>query len=774
LRAAAIIRGETQSTWSETDTANYYKIIEKLTGQLRYTDDLNFPDMLVAKAFRAQIPHGIVKKVDIALAQEMPGIVKIITAQDIPGENRFGLMIPDQEVFCEDVVRYVGDALALVVGEREDQVDEALKAIHVEIEPLPVVSSISDALMKDAPVLHPRLKAVNPELPNVLKHLHICKGDPENGFKEADFVYEQTYHVHFVEHAYMETETSIGRRDEDGLLTVYVGSQGPTNDRTQVACVLGLDESRVRIAHQYMGGGFGGKEDVAGQIQAALAAQLTGKPVKVHWSRRESILASYKRHAAEMHYKMGITKSGKLVAADVKIYSDTGAYASVGEEVLFRMMAFACGPYEIPNVEVHAYAVHTNNNPCGAFRGYGSPQVAFAAEVHLQHIINFLGLDPIEVRLMNALDINKATITGDVLTEDVGGGIVACLDALKSALKRTPMPSVEENEKLGIGIACGYKNVGLGANIPDRAGAYVSLEKNGKILVRHGATDMGQGSEQVVAEITSRVLGIPLAEIRVHTGDTQEDPPGGMTTASRATFITGNAVLLAAQGLRKVLWDWVSKEYQVPQDELTIAGQDFINQRTGKSIVSLKDIGAKHPPLIFESEYEAPKTQAPYESIAAYPDVPEAPMHFAYDFGAQAAIVSVNVETGMVKVHKIIAAHDCGEPIIYQNVVGQIEGAVIQGMGYALSEEYKIDQGIPQSTRLRDLGLLRCHQIPEIIPIVVRDPHPKGPFGAKGVGELALTPTAPAIINAIHDAVGVWVNALPATKERILQVLNER
>jgi CO/xanthine dehydrogenase Mo-binding subunit len=382
-------------------------------------------------------------------------------------------------------------------------------------------------------------------------------------------------------------------------------------------------------------------------------------------------------------------------------------------------------------------------------------------------------LDSLEARWMNALDIGKATITGDVLTEKVGAGMVPCLTALGDALRATELPAVPEDERLGVGIACGYKNVGLGANIPDKASARISLEQDGTFLVRHGAADMGQGSEQVVALITSKVLGVPLSEIRVHTGDTKEDPPGGMTTASRATFITGNAVKLAAEGLRDELWHAVASTYEVDADQLRIEEGYFINKTSAQRVCSLRQLAANKTAFMFEGEYSAPETRELEERIPAHPEVSVAPLHFAYDFGAQAVILSVHQKTGAVKVHKVIAAHDCGEPLIYQNVIGQIEGAVVQGLGYALSESYELEKGIPKSTQLRDLGIWRFKQLPEIIPIVVVDPHPEGPFGAKGVGELALTPTAPAVINAIHDAVGVWIHELPAREESIQKALGE-
>ncbi|MFA5810674.1 MAG: xanthine dehydrogenase family protein molybdopterin-binding subunit, partial [Thermoleophilia bacterium] len=686
-----------------------------------------------------------------------------------------GIMQQDQPVFCDEThdVLYVGDPLALVVGETPEQVKTALEQIEVELEPLPVIGSIEQALAPDAAVLHPRLREKFPDSPNILIHFHTSKGNIEAGFAEADLILEDVYDVPFIEHAYMEVETGIAV-PENGRVTIYAGSQGPTDDCQQIAQVLGLPEEKVHIAHVYMGGGFGGKEDISTQIHAALAAHITGRPVKVRWSRQESIWSSYKRHAARLHYKMGAKKDGTLVAADVQIYSDTGAYASSGEAVVFRMSAFACGPYIIPNVSVHTYAVHTNNPPCGAFRGYGSPQVAFAAEMHLQKIIERLELDSFEVRFLNALDLGKATITGDVITEEVGAGIIACLDAVQKELARTPRPEILPGEKFGLGIAAAYKNVGLGSNIPDRSGATVSLEKDGIFLIRHGATDMGQGVNPMVSAITARVFGVAPRYIRIHNGDTREDPAGGMTTASRATFLSGNATLQASQQLRSMLWDAVSSGFNIPQLDLEIR-HVFVNIQTGEKVISLKELANGGQEYKAEFTYDAPPTQPPAAHSAPFPTrIPGLPMHFAYDFGVQAAMVAANPETGKVRVLKLIAAHDVGATLVRRNVIGQLEGAAIQGMGYALREEFVVKDGIPQSTHLKDLGLLRFKEIPEIIPIPVEDYHPKGPFGAKGMGELAITPTAPAISNAIHNALGVWINSLPITPTKILAALENK
>ena len=775
-RAAAILRGDESSTWKAEDTADEYMMLEKLTGQLKYTDDLSFPGMLYASAFRANIPHARVKHMDTSIAEGMPGIIKVITSKDIPAAKIYGLIQQDQPVFCDEThdVLYVGDPLALVVGESQEKVNAALEKISVELEPLPIVGSIDQALAPNAPVLHPRLSEKFPDSPNILIHFHTSKGNIDAGFAEADIILEDDYDVPFIEHAYMEVETGIAVPNNGGV-TIYAGSQGPTDDCQQIAQVLGLPEEKVHIAHVYMGGGFGGKEDISTQIQAALAAYLTGKPVKIHWSRQESIWTSYKRHAAKLHYKMGARKDGTIVAADIQIYADTGAYASSGEAVVFRMSAFACGPYVVPNVNVHAYAVHTNNPPCGAFRGYGSPQVAFAAETHLQKIIEKLGLNSFDVRFKNALEVGKATITGDVLTEDVGAGLIPCLEAVQKELTHTSHPEVLPGEVFGLGIAAAYKNVGLGSNIPDLSGATVSLEKDGCFLVRHGATDMGQGVNQMVSTIAGRVFGVAPRYIRVHNGDTAVDPAGGMTTASRATFLSGNATLKASQQLHTILWDTVSSEFNIPKQDLEIRNGVFVNIQTGKNVISLKELANGGQEYRAEFIYHAPPTKPPEAHSDPFPiHAHSAPMHFAYDFGVQAAMVAANPLTGKVRVLKVIAAHDVGAILVRRNVIGQLEGAAIQGIGYALNEEFVVKDGIPQTTHLKDLGLLRFKEIPEIVAIPVEDYHPKGPFGAKGMGELAITPTAPAISNAIHNALGVWVNSLPITPAKLLAQLAKK
>jgi CO/xanthine dehydrogenase Mo-binding subunit/aerobic-type carbon monoxide dehydrogenase small subunit (CoxS/CutS family) len=775
-RAGAILRREAASTWTAADTANEHLTLDKLTGCMKYSDDLSFPGMVYAQARRADIPHGRLKRLHTSRAEQAPGILAVLTAKDIPGDPIYGLITADQPALCDDEVRFVGDALAVVVGETPEQVEAALGLIDVELEPLPVISDPLQALRPDAPVLHPRLKAEYPDMPNVLKHHAVRKGDPAQGFAEADVIIEDDYETPFIEHAYMEIEACIAVPEADGTLTVYCGSQSPTDDQRQIAGVLGEPEEKIRVAHMYMGGGFGGKEDIGGQIHAALAARATGRPVKVRWTRAESLLTHQKRHATRMHYKMGARRDGTLTAAEISVYGDTGAYASAGEAVLFRSAAFACGPYNVPHVKVDTYAVHTNNPTCGAFRGFGSPQVAFAVEQHLEKLAEALGIDSYEMRMQNALDYGDATITGDVLNEVVSASLKACLKRVKEAMDATPRPELPPGEKLGIGYATAYKNVGLGSNIPDGAGARVSLEPDGTFLVRHGAADMGQGSNEVMGLIAARTLGVPLGLVRIHTGDTRLDPAGGMTTASRATFVSGNATLLASQGLRQKLWQAVADEFLADPEALEIVDGVFTDRHSGRAYISLKELAGDDARFEYQANYDAPPTQPiPAWSSAERPKTPPAaPLHFAYGYGAQAAMVAVNEATGAVRLIKLIAAHDVGLPINPRGVVGQIEGAAIQGLGYAISEAFPTQDGVPQATKFKDLGLLRFRDLPEIEAIVVEDPHPLGPYGAKGMGELAISPTAPAVAIAIHDAVGVWINQLPATRERVYRALQAR
>lgn len=746
--------------------------VDKVTGHLKYAGDLQMEGMLYAKVLRAPYPHARLLRVDTAAAARAPDVVAVLTAQDVPGINRFGIIRKDQPVFAEERVRYLGEVIAAVYAESEAAAEAALPLIHVEYEPLPVIENPQQALAAGAPAIH--------EGGNLLCHVPIRKGDVEKGFAQADIIIEGDYRTPFIEHAYLEPEAGLAAPEPDGGVAVYVGSQSAVHDQEDIAAVLDLPLEKARVVHTPMGGGFGGKEDITVQLIAALGAQKTGRPVKFVWTRRESLLASTKRHAEWLHYRTGVTREGKLVAAEVEIYGDGGAYASATDAVLFRSASFACGPYVVPNVKVDAYGVITNNQPCGAFRGFGNPQATFAAEVQMDRMAEALGMDPVEFRLKNILEPGESTITGHVLQRSVGAR--ATLEAVRDALAKSEIPASSPGKRIGVGFAASYKNVGLGGGIPDSGGAHLILQRDGTILLREGAMDMGQGSDTVMAQIAAQTLGVPYRHIHVHAGDTAVDPPGGMTTASRQTFITGNAVYHAALALRADLCAAVAEEFVLPVDEILLTHGEFCTTDDSKICITLADLAAKAAAegKTFEQiyVYDAPQTYPVPEHIASQPvpgqDPDETRLHFAYSFGAQAAIVAVDEETGQVEVLKVISASDVGEPINPQGVRGQIEGGIVMGMGYGLSEEFRVKAGRPVTDRYAKLGLIKITQAPEMEAISVSDTHPEGPYGAKGMGELPLSPTAPAIANAIYDAVGVRVCSLPLTPQKIIAARKAR
>lgn len=775
LQAAAVLRGEVELPWDEKTAARERLAISKATGSLKFTDDLSFPGMLYGRAKRSDFPHARIERIDIQAASQMPGVVAVLTAKDIPGRNLYGLLTPDQPVFCDTLVRMVGECLALVVAESFEQADAALQAIQVTYTPLPVIADPRQAMQPGAHLLHP--PAVAGENGNILRHIKIRKGNVAEGFQQADEIIESDYTTPFQEHGYEELECSIGVPEDSGV-AVYCGSQGPVFDRTQIAAALGLPEEKVRVAHMPVGGAFGGKEDVSAQVLAGVAAYLLQKPVKVRFTRYESLWTHHKRHAEFLHYKTGVTHDGRLVAFEATLVGDTGAYASTGDAVLFRSAEFAGGPYEIPHVKVDAFAVHTNNITCGAFRGFGSPQPALAAEVQMDKAARLLSMDPLEFRLKNALALGKATITGHLISQEVGDGIRQCLQAVQAALSKTPLPLPGLDEKVGVGVAGCYKNVGLGSGIPDNVGARIALQDDGTFLLRVGAADLGQGASETLLNIAAETLGVDRSEIALHLGDTRHDPQAGMTTASRITFVAGNAALQACRLLLEKICSAICSEFGVEQGLIALRDGYVVRLDSGDRLVSLAELVSQNEQgLVAEIVYEAPKTQGIPEWAAPVPtdeELARKPLHFAYSFGAQGVILTVNQKSGAVKVHNVIAAFDCGKAINRPGVEGQIEGGVIQGLGFALSERYALKEGRPQVTRLAELGLPLTPDLPEIEAIIIEEPHPYGPLGAKGMGELPITATAPAVVNAIYDAIGVWLHDLPLSSDKILAALHTK
>lgn len=745
--------------------------VDKVTGAAIYADDLVFDGMLYAKVRRAMIPHGFLTKLDISKAKALPGVVAVLTADDIPGEHNHGLVIYDWPVMVGvgERVRYVGDALAIVAAETQEIAEQASALVEAEFDLQPVITNPVQArhAERGIPQIHER--------GNLLKHIKVRKGDMDKGFAEADVILEHTFHTPTTDHAFLEPECSIGVPLSDGRMEIYCGSQIPYQDREQVARVMGWDESRVRIKGQLMGGGFGGKEDVMGQIHVVMLANVTQRPVKLLFDRHESLLVHPKRHATQIRVKIGAKKDGRLVACETELYGDTGAYASLGEKVMTRATTHSAGPYDIPHVRADCYAMYTNNPPAGAFRGFGVTQSAFAVESMMDMLAEKLDMDPVELRRMNALHVGSITNTGQELRESVG--LTECIDKVSSAMCQVSGLSSQDLFKPYLvpdtshlvrswGFAAAYKNTGLGGGAPDKSGAEVELYDNGTFEVRSSSAEMGQGLVTVMRLTVAEEMAVSPEQVRVLVMDTDLTPNGGPTTASRQTYVTGNASRYAAKTLREAITATMAEKYDVRPEQIRF--ENGVVHANGHSMTyaevarEMKAMG-QQPRALYE--YEAPKTQ---------PLGTGGDMHFAFSFGVQAAEVEVNKRTGEVRVLKVISANDVGMAVNPLGLQGQVEGGVMMGLGNCLTEEFIMDNGYVVTNHLARYRIPGIMLTPEITSIIVEHPTAEGPYGAKGVGEICSIPTTPAITNAIYNAVRVRIDKLPVDQELIARELWER
>ena len=705
----------------------------KVTGALQYAGDLTRPEMLYGAFVFSEYSHAELLEVETSRCAELPEVVAVLKAADLPGRNGFGLQLPHQPVFAHDRVRYLGEVIACVLAESEHAARAARDKVTVRYRPLEPQRDPQAAMGPAAPALHPK--------GNIAEHVAFARGDPERAFAEADLVVTGEYRVPPVEHAYLEPEACLAVPNENGYaVTVYAATQGPFAYRDMIAASLGLAPEAVRVVQTMPGGGFGGKEEPTVHIQAALAAVQTGRPVKITLTRAESIRISTKRHGAVISMSHAVRSDGTIIGFRSSTVCDAGAYLSLTKPVVFRTVVCAAGPYAIPNVEAEGYGVYTTTNPAGAFRGFGSTQVAFASERQMDKIARRLGIHPLELRRRNGLVAGRRTITGQQIRSD-GTGYLETINAVERALQEehdnlTAAP-LEPGWRRAIGYASSYKNVGLGKGLSDSAAAEVELVSEAhaergsgdRLVVRVGATDMGQGSDTVMAQIAARAFGIEYERVTVVSSDTAECPDGGMTTASRQTFITGNAVRLAAERLAERLRNTPSS---APRRERVV--------------------------------YTPPATAPLAEHNG--PDA-ERDVHFAFCYTTHAVVLAVHPESGRVRVERVIAAADAGHAIHLQNVQGQIQGGVAMGLGYALSEAYRHEGDRVVTDSLAKLGVPRIDRCPAIRSEVVEVPHADGPYGAKGLGEIPLNPVAPAVANALAEALGVEFDTLPITAQAV-------
>jgi CO/xanthine dehydrogenase Mo-binding subunit len=749
----------------------------KVTGAALYPGDLAMDDMLHAKLLFAGRPHARIVSIDDSEAKALPGVVAVFTAKDVP-VNEYGLQTPDQPVLCGpgsskpggEVIRFVGDQVALIVAESEDVADQARDMIRVEYEDLPVVTDPFAALQPDAPQLHPdrQPNPVHPELcteGNLISHHQIRKGNVAAAWTQADAIVEAEYKTGPQEHAYLQPEAGVSYVDDQGRITVVVGGQWTHEDQHQIAHALDIAPEQVRVVYPAIGGAFGGREDMSVQIVLALAAwrldqRSIRRPIKIVWTRTESILGHHKRHAMWLHHKWGATRDGKLVAAEVHIVADGGAYCYTTNKVLGNSFSSCIGPYEIANVKADIDGVYTNNPPGGAFRGFGAPQALFAAEMQVAKLAEALGMDPVELRLRNLLREGSLNAQGTALRGGVSLVQVTERCALAAGWTKTdrgwqkpaarskeygvgstqhatrntqPQQAVGHAIRRGLGLAAGYKNVGYSFGYQDNCWTKIELRGGTEVeeaIVYIGTAEVGQGSHTVICQMAAEALGLPLKRVRLNAADTATSPrSAGSVSASRMTFMAGNAIRGAAQ---EALQHWQNEER----------------------------------PAVAEYTYLAP------QSTAVDPHTGHGTPNFAYGYVTQAVQVEVDVETGELHVARVICVDDVGKAVNPQQVEGQIEGGVVQALGWATSESFVTEGGYVRTPDFSTYLIPTIGDVPDQVEsVIVEWSDPRGPWGVRGMGEMPFLPLAPALTAALHDATGVWIDQLPLTPERVWRSL---
>jgi xanthine dehydrogenase molybdenum-binding subunit len=743
--------------------ASHHDFVEKVAGTLRYADDWSLPGMLHGVVVRAQVPCARIEGIDVEAARAVPGVRAVLTAADIPlnviVEDSSGLGIAPivQPVLAADRVRYDGEPVAIVAAETEAAAVEAATLVLVEYGEEPGVFSVEQALAPDAPLVHPE--------GNTYISWRSSIGEPEAAMARADVIVEGTYESQRVDHAYLEPEAGIGFIDSDGVLTLRVSTQVIEHWR-QLAAILRLPQSRVRVIAAYMGGGFGGKEDMTVEPYLAALVWHTRRAVRMVWTRQESLLARQKRHPFTMRYRTGVTRDGRIVAQDIRIVGDAGAYPLLSSRVLFAAGVNATGPYRVDDARVESTAVFTNTVPTSAMRGFGAMQVVFAYESQLDRIAATLGLDPVAVRERNFIARGDRRVTGEAV--DTEPGTRACLErALRELGPPTP---ASPGRRVGRGFACSMQPYGRSVFFADRASCWIGLEQDGTMVVRAGVTDLGAGQAASLAQVASEVLGVTVDRTSVHIGDTALTPLTGGTFATRQLYMSGNAALKVARLLRERLAPVAARLLDAPADAL-----DFAQNR-----VAVRDDPARAVTMAELARAAEAEGVMPYchdtfsaETGSFDPSTGRGRTFPDCTHGAHAAEVEVDESTGEVRVLQYVACHDVGRAIDMQRVEGQIQGAVAQGIGYALSESIDVEDGVNLSTLFADYLIPTALDVPDIRAIGL-ELHPgKGPFGARGIGEPPIGPPAATLASAIEDAIGVRLCSLPMTPERVLDALAE-
>jgi nicotinate dehydrogenase large molybdopterin subunit len=759
---------QTRSAYRVVGTSPaHHDFVDKVKGSLHYAADWQLPGMLHGRIVRSPLPSARITGIDVTAARALPGVVAVLTAADVPSNQIVELasgglaeLQVTMPVLAADRVRYMGEPVAVVAAATPQIAHEAAELVAVDYQELPGVFDPESARAAGAPRVH--------EVGNTLVSWQIHCGDVDRALAAADVVVEGEYRSQHVEHAYLEPEAGVGWL-ENGVLTLRVSTQ-VIEHAAMIAHILGLPQSKVRVIAAYMGGGFGGKEDMTVEPYLALLVWHTRRPVRMIWDRQESLVASTKRHPFIMRYRTGADRDGTITAQQVDILGDAGAYPNLSPRVLFAAAACACGPYRVPNARITSTAVFTNNVPASAFRGFGAMQVVLGYESQLDELAVRLGLSRTELRERNFLAKGDLLPTGERL--DTCVEVAETMHRAIALLGEPPKPS-GPGKLTGRGIGCNRHPYGRTIWFRDRASAWLSLQADGTLLIRSGVTDLGAGQAASLCQIAAEVLGAPLDDISIYIGDSALNPPAGGTFATRQLYMSGNAVLHAARELRERMAPVAADLLGVPADDLEFADGRVrtAGSANGEVSITLAELAAACDKRAISTAHlstwraEAGSFDPRTGQGDTFPD---------YTYGTHAADVEVDTETGQVTVLKYAACHDVGRAINPMRVQGQIQGGAMQGLGYALTEDMAIEDGYVQAALFASYLIPNAQDFPDVLVGIVESGEGKGPLGARGIGEPPIGNVAATIASAIQDAIGVRPAQLPMTPERILALLDER
>lgn len=714
----------------------------KVTGKTPYPSDINMDGQLWMKILYSERAHAYVRSIDTSKAEQLEGVVAVFTAKDVP-VNEYGLVMKDQPVLCgpgstiegADKVRSYMDNVALVVAETEAIAEAALALIDVEYEDLSPVFDPEDAMLDNAPLLH------HDTPQNIVCHYRIRHGDVDNMWNLADVIVEDEYHTGYQEHAYLQPEAGLSYIDEEGRVTVVVAGQWTHEDQEQIYHALGLEPEQVRVIYPAIGGAFGGREDMSVQVVLALATWKLQRPVKIVWNREQSMVGHHKRHPITIRAKWGATKAGKIVAVESTVIGDAGAYNYTTNKVMGNANMMSVGPYEIPNVKIDTYGVYTNNIPCGAFRGFGAPQGAFAAEGQMNKLAELIDMDPLQIRVLNSFQEGSIAAVGTPMPKGVSMPEVLEATGHESGYwqkgdagwqRQSVEPSNNPSIRRGVGVAAAYKNIGYSFGYPENSWAAIELHGTSEIeevVLRIGGADVGQGHHTAMMQIASDAVGMPFDRVRIVASDTATSGSAGSASASRLTFMAGNAI-------------------------------------RGAGEIALQKWAEEERPAIGEFVYRPPKT-TPYDPMTGRSEP-----NFSYGYVAQTAEVDVDIETGQIYVRRVVSVNDVGRAVNPELVEGQVEGAVAQALGYAIMEHMISEEGKIKNPYLSTYLIPTVLDMPlEVKSVILEYPDPIGPWGARGMAEMPMIPLTPAIAAAIYDATGVWLHEQPFTPDRVVKAL---